>query len=109
MITAIQELADGMVKAATEQSNRIVSELDASYDATNAAVAAHAERMKAAKAKRAEADAIEDAANRELNTALSQAGAVSLSIIQQITEGRMITGADTPAPKRPRLVKQAAE
>lgn len=109
MITAIQQAADAIVKAAAEQSNRVISELNASYDATNAAIVAHAERMKAARAKRAEADAIEDSANRDLQTALSQAGAVSLSIVQQISEGQMVTGSDTPAPKRPRLVKQAAE
>lgn len=61
MITAIEELATGMIKAAREQSNRIVSELDASYDATNAAITAHAEKMKLAKAKRAEAPAPREA------------------------------------------------
>lgn len=109
MISAIEELANGMVKAAKEQSNRIVSELDSSYNLINAAVTAHTERMKAARKMHDEASAIEDAANRDLNTALHQASAIYLSITQQITEGRMISGSDTPAPKRPRLVGKGGD
>jgi hypothetical protein len=110
MINAIDEVLAKAREVAVEQSNRIVSELNAAYDAMNAAQTRFNDRMAAAKAKRAEADAIEADAIREHDTALSNAAAVSLSILQQLSEGRMITGSATPAPKRPRLVgaKQAS-
>jgi hypothetical protein len=110
VITAIEEMLDGVRKVANEQSNRIAGELNAAYDQQNAAMARFNQQMKLAKAKREEAERIEADAVRDLDTAFGNTGAVSLSIIQQIGEGRIVTGSDTPAPaRRPKLVKAAAE
>lgn len=110
MISAIDEMLDGVRKVAAEQSTRIAGELNSAYDMQNAAMVRFNSAMKSAKTKRDEADRIEAEAVRDLDTSLANSGAVSLSIIQQIGEGRIVTGSDTPVPtRRPKLVKTAAE
>lgn len=100
MINAIQEMADLMVKAAAEQSSQIAAELSAAFDSMNEAKVRFNEAMKRAQAKRAEADEIERKAWQEFDTATSQDGAVKLSIVQQLNEGRMVTGSALPTTKK---------
>ena len=103
MINTIEEALNAVRTAATDHNNRVINELSASYDADNAAKTMFNEQMKLARQKRAEADEIQEAAMREYNTARANAGAVALSIVQQLSEGQMITGSNTPAPKRLRV------
>lgn len=108
MITAIEDILNQARAVASEQSNRIASEMSSAYDAVNAAATRFNDRMKLARAKLDEASQIQADAVREHDSALSQTGAVLLSIVQQLSEGRMVTGSDQPAPKRPRLVNSKA-
>lgn len=109
MLNVIEEKLVEIRKTAQEQSNRIASELNAATDGLNAALTRFNTTMRQAQLKRQEADQLEAAAIRELDTAATNLQAIQVGIVQQIADGRMVTGSDTPTlPRRkPKLVNAA--
>lgn len=94
MLNIIEEKLADVRKTAQEQSNRIASEVNSGADALNAALTRFNTTMQQVKLKREEADQLQAAAVRELDTALSQHQSVQLGIVQQLADGRMVTGSD---------------
>lgn len=103
MINDIAAAAAAIVDKAKAQSRVLVSELSADYDHRNAAQLAFVEAMDKARGLRAEADEIEGAALAALNTALTNSGSVTLSLVQQLGEGHIVTSPAVPA-RKPKLV-----
>lgn len=108
MINAIDSAIEIVRKAARDQSECIVRELNADFDARNLALAAYNESMKQARMMREAADDIERQAHDALNSALTASGGVALSMVNQINQGQIITSSDTPSPRRKKLEAPAA-
>ncbi len=120
MRQVIEEQLTNIRAAAMEQENRIASELNSAVDGVNTAKTTYsagmasvralrqeAEKLEAAaREKRLEADQLEAATVRQLDTALENFQAINCGVVQQIADGRMVTGSNTPViPKRkPKLV-----
>lgn len=96
MINEIDAAVEAVRRAAREQSDRIVSELNADYDARNVALTAFSDKLKAARSLREQADSVEREACEILSSVLVASGGVSLSLINQIRSGRIITGIESP-------------
>lgn len=111
MLNIIEEKLGEIRKTAQEQSNRIASELNTGADGLNVALTRFNTTMQQARLKRQEADQLEAAAIRELDTAIGNNQAIQFGIVQQIADGRMVTGTDTPVipARKPKLVKAAGE
>lgn len=128
MYNVVNEQFAAASKVVQEQSNRIASDLNSATDGTNAALMhfntsmeqAHAKRREAdvmevearsrIAAKRAEADQIEADAIRALDTAITNSQSVSIAIINQLADGRVVTGSPAKVERRrPKLVAGAAE
>lgn len=107
MINAIDNAIEIVRKAAREQSDSIVRELNADFDARNVALFAYNEAMLKARTMRERADAIEREAHDTLNSALTSSGGVTLAMINQINQGQMVNSADAPSP--PRKAKAIAD
>jgi hypothetical protein len=108
MIKEIEKAVECVRKAAREQSERIVSELNADFDARNGALAIYNETLGRVRAMREEADALERKAHDAFNSALTTSGSISLSLINQISQGQIVTSAETPTPRKLK-VQEAAE
>jgi hypothetical protein len=100
MLNAIENAIDVVRKAARDQSERIVSELNADFDNRNVALGMFNDLLKQARVLREQADQIERDACDALNTALTASGGVSLSIVNQITQGQMVTSHDMPSNRK---------
>lgn len=100
MINAIEDAVNIVRRAAREQSDNIVRELNADFDARNSALAVFNDMLKKARSLREQADAIERDACSSLNSALTASGGVSLSIVNQICAGEIISSNDTPSPRK---------
>lgn len=107
MITAIQEAADAIVKAATEQSQRLMSELSAMLDAKDAAQVQFNDAMANVAAKRTEADRAQADAIRFYDAAMTNLSSIIVSLQNQVGNGQIITGTVVPSTRKPRLVKAA--
>lgn len=97
MINAIDNAIEVVRKAARDQSESIVHELNADFDARNVALLAYNEAMLKMRALREQADAIEREAHDALNSALTSSGGVALTMINQINQGQIVASADTPS------------
>lgn len=103
MLNAIEKAVECVRKAARDQSERIVSELVADFDARNNALAVYNDSLRQARALREEADAIEREAHDTFNSALTTSGSIALSLVNQINQGQIVTSIDTPAPRKKTL------
>lgn len=107
MMNILDDKLEDLRKAATEQTNRVCNEVDGAVDALAQAEERREVARKAAKVKREEADQIEAAAEREYQTARTNAVTVLISISQQLASGQMVTGnTTTPQPRKakPKLI-----
>jgi len=106
MQTIIDESFAQARKIVQEQSNRIASEVNASADGLNTALTRFNTTMKLAQAKDEEAAQLRATAIRELDTAITNSQAIQFGIVQQIADGRMVTGTDTPVipTRKPKLI-----
>lgn len=110
MLSVIEENLVAVRRIAQEQQNRIAAEINSAVDALNAAKGLAAMAFETAEAKRKEAERLEAQARREIDTAISNCQAVLIGIMQQLDDGQMVTGTDTPAPARrgkPKLIRAA--
>ena len=110
VLNAIEEKLTEIRATAMEQSNRIANDLNAAADAMNGALTRFNMAMTTVRQKRQEADQLEAAAIRELDTAIANNQTIQIGIVQQIADGRMVTGSDTPVipTRKPKLVRQQA-
>lgn len=108
MINAIETAIEAVRKAARDQSESIVRELNADFDARNVALASYNEMLKQAQALREQATDIERRAHDALNTALTSSGGVALAMINQINQGQIVATADVPSPRSKRKAIEAA-
>lgn len=110
MLNIIDEKLEQIRTAAADQQACIINELNANVDATNAAMARFSAAMKQAHAKRDEARQIEQAAVRDLDTALNNSQTVQLALMQQLDSGQIVGGSNTPAvARKPPKLKVAGE
>jgi hypothetical protein len=111
MLNAIEEQLTAIRATAMEQSNRIANDLNSAADAMNGALTRFNMALTTVRQKRQEADQLEAAAIRELDTAISNNQTVQIGIVQQIADGRMVTGSDTPVipTRKPKLVKAGGD
>jgi NurA-like 5'-3' nuclease len=100
MLNAIENAIEVVRKAAREQSDRIVSELNSDFDNRNVALAMFNDLLKQARSMREQADSIEREACEALNSALTASGGVSLSIVNQMIQGQMVTSHEVPSNRR---------
>lgn len=109
MLGVIEEQLTAIRATAMEQSNRIANELNSAFDAMNGHMARFNATMAQVRQMREKADELQAAAIRELDTAIANNLAVQIGIVQQIADGRMVTGSDTPVipARKPKLVKAA--
>jgi hypothetical protein len=110
MRNAIKEQMNAVEAAVAEQENRIANELNSAFDNTNCHMVRFNTDMESVRKWRMQADELQAKAIRELDTAIGNNLAVQIGIVQQIADGRMVTGSDTPvipARKPPKLVKAA--
>jgi outer membrane protein assembly factor BamE (lipoprotein component of BamABCDE complex) len=106
MINAIDNALEVVRKAARDQSDSIVHELNADFDARNVALATYNDAMKQAKALRQQADSIEREAHDALNSALTSSGGVALAMINQINQGQMVAASELPSLRFKATVKE---
>lgn len=100
MMNILDDKLEELRKAATEQTNRVCNEVDSAVDALAQAEERREVARKAARLKRDEADQIEATAEREYQTARTNATTALISISQQLAAGQMVTGsATTPQPR----------
>jgi hypothetical protein len=99
MINAIENAIEVVRKAARDQSESVVRELNADFDARNVALGIYNDALKQARAYREAADQIEREAHDALNSALTSSGGVALSLINQINQGQIVVSSDTPSPR----------
>lgn len=104
MINAIETAIEAVRKAAREQSESIVRELNADFDARNVALGTYNDAMRQVKALREQADDIERTAHDTLNSALTSSGGVALAMINQINQGQIVASIDTPSPRKRRAI-----
>lgn len=111
MLNAIEEQLSAIRATAMEQSNRIANDLNSAADDMNSATTRFNMAMAAVRQKRHEADQLEAAAIRDFDTAISNDQTIKIGIVQQIADGRMVTGCDTPVipNRKPKLVKASAD
>lgn len=109
MINAIETAIDAVRKAAREQSESIVRELNADFDARNVALGTYNDAMRQAKELRDHADDIERTAHDALNSALTSSGGVALAMINQINQGQIVTSIDTPSPRKRKTLEASAD
>ena len=109
MLNAIDKAIDCVRKAAREQSERIVSELHADFDARNNALAIYNETLGRVRRLREEADTIEREAHDAFNSALTSSGGIALSLINQINQGQIVTSIETPSPRKIAMVENKTE
>jgi hypothetical protein len=109
MLGIIEEKLTEIRATAMEQSNRIANELNSGADTLNGALAKFNATMTAVRLKREDADSMQAAAIRELDTAIANSMSVQVGVVQQIADGRMVTGSDMPVipTRKPKLVKGA--
>ena len=100
MLNAIEKAVECVRKAARDQSERIVSELLADFDARNNALTVYNDLLRQARALREEADSMEREAHDAFNSALTSSGSIALSLVNQINQGQIVTSTDVPASKR---------
>jgi hypothetical protein len=100
MINVIEEAVNIVRKAARDQSERIVRELNADFDARNIALAAYNDALRKVRSMREQADDLERRAHDALNSALTSSGSVALSLVNQINQGQIIESDDTPSPRK---------
>ena len=108
MINAIKIAMDAVRKAAREQSDSIVRELNADFDARNVALGTYNDAMRQVKALREQADDIERTAHDTLNSALTSSGGVALVMINQINQGQIVASIDTPSPRKRKAIEACA-
>lgn len=104
MINAIETAIEAVRKAAREQSESIVRELNADFDARNVALGTYNDAMRQVKALREQADDIERTAHDTLNSALTSSGGVALAMINQINQGQIVASIYTPSPRKRRAI-----
>lgn len=109
MLNAIDKAIDCVRKAAKDQSERIVSELHADFDARNNALAMYNETLGRVRRLREEADTIEREAHDAFNSALTSSGGIALSLINQINQGQIVTSIETPSPRKIAMVENKTE
>lgn len=111
MLSAIEEQLTAIRTTAMEQSNRVANELNSGVDAMNGQLARFNAAMMTVRQMREKANEIEAAAHRDLDSAIANSMAIQVGIVQQIADGRMVTGSDTPVipTRKPKLVKAAKE
>lgn len=100
MINVIENAIEIVRKAARDQSENIVRELIADFDARNVALGLYNDALKKARALREQADQIEREAHNEFNSALTTSGSISLSVVNQINQGQIVTSIDSPSPRK---------
>ena len=83
MINAIENAIDVVRKAARDQSDSIVRELNADYDARNVALTVYNNALQQVRAIREQADGLERAAQDAFNSAMTSSGGVTLAIVNQ--------------------------
>ena len=93
MINAIQDAANAMVKAATDQQQQLLAELSAALDAKEAAQAAFSTAMEGIARIRADADKRFAEAVRANETAMTNLSSVIIALMNQISDGQIVTGA----------------
>lgn len=108
MINAIETAIEAVRKAAREQSESIVRELNADFDARNVALGTYNDAMRQVKALREQADDIERTAHDTLNSALTSSGGVALAMINQINQGQIVASIDTPSPRKRKAIEACA-
>ena len=97
MINAIENAIDVVRKAARDQSDSIVRELNADYDARNVALTVYNNALQQVRAIREQADGLERAAQDAFNSAMTSSGGVTLAIVNQINHGEMVSSVDSPS------------
>jgi hypothetical protein len=105
MINAIEIAIDAVRKAAREQSDSIVRELNADFDARNVALGIYNDAMRQAQTMRERADAIEREAHDALNSALTSSGGVALAMINQINQGQIVSASEVPSPRKRKAIE----
>lgn len=110
MLNVLEERLTEIRATAMEQTNRIANELNSAVDALNGQVARFNATMTTVRQMRDKASELEAAAIRDLDSAIANNMAVEVGIVQQLADGRMVTGSDTPVipTRKPKLVKNAA-
>lgn len=106
MINAIDNALEIVRKVARDQSDSIVHELNADFDARNVALATYNDSMRKVRSLREQADTIEREAHDALNSALTSSGGVALAMINQINQGQMVAASDTPSLRFKATVKE---
>lgn len=105
MINAIENAMDVVRKAARDQSESIVRELNADFDARNVALGEYNEALQRARSLREQAHDIERIAHDKLNSALTASGSIALSIINQINQGQIVTSTEVPSTRKAKAPK----
>lgn len=100
MINAIENAIEIVRKAAREQSECIVRELVADFDARNVALGMYNDALKKVRMLREQADQMEREAHDAFNSALTSSGGIALSVVNQINQGQMVTSLDSPSPRK---------
>jgi hypothetical protein len=109
MLNVIDKAIESVRKAARDQSERIVTELLADFDARNNALTVYNDLLRQARALREEADAMEREAHDAFNSALTSSGSIALSLVNQINQGQIVTSVDTPASRKRALEAKEPE
>ena len=105
MMNAINEAMQAVQKAAAEQSEQLMSELNAAADAVNSAQVAFNTEMAAVAKLRADADRKQADAIRAFDTAATQFTAIIVALQHQIGAGEIVTAAEPlPRKRQPKLV-----
>jgi hypothetical protein len=107
MINALEEKWTEIRATAMEQTNRIANELNSAFDGMNGHMARFNATMTQVRHLEEKAHELKTAALRELDTAIANNLAIQIGIVQQLADGRMVTGSDTPVipTRKPKLVK----
>jgi hypothetical protein len=100
MINVSEDAVNLVRKAARDQSERIVRELNADFDARNIALANYNDVLRQVRTMREQADDLERRAHDALNSALTASGSVALSLVNQINQGQIVESEETPAPRK---------
>lgn len=106
MMNAINDAIQAVQKAAAEQTDQMLAELNAVTDAVNAAQVAFNAEMQAVAKMRADADRKQAEAIRTFDTACTQFTAIIVALQHQIGAGEIVTAAE-PLPRK-RQAKLAA-
>jgi len=109
MLNVIEERLEEIRRVATTQTNQVCNELNSLADALQQAEARFSTNMKQASQKREEAAKIEELALREHSTALHNILATTLSIVQQLDDGMMVTGSVEEPQRKPKIRAVAGE